>query len=397
MAKKIVLDSGHGGEDPGTIANGIIEKDLTLQISQYMHNRLNELGIDNELSRNSDETLSPSIRPERIQNLYGTGGDVIVVSNHINAGGGDGAEVIYALRNSDRLSSIISDNLSAAGQNVRKYYQRRLPSNPDLDYYYIIRDTPNNETIIVEYGFADSTGDDVNQLKNNWQDLAEAVVKSLATYVGVSYKPVVSEGDYIVKSGDTLWTIARNNGLTVAELKELNNLTSNSLSIGQVLKLKKSTTPTTGDNYTVKSGDTLYGIAKKFNLTVDQLKAINNLTTNNLSIGQVLKLTTSDSGEESENYYIVKSGDSLYKIANMFNTTVNELKSLNNLTSNLLSIGQKLIIPGNQNDNEIYVVQKGDTLYGIARKYNTTVTAIQSLNNLATSSLSIGQQLLIPN
>ena len=132
-------------------------------------------------------------------------------------------------------------------------------------------------------------------------------------------------------------------------------------------------------------------------MTVDQLKAINNLSTTNLSIGQVLKISTSDSGEENKNYYIVKSGDSLYKIANMFNTTVNELKSLNNLNSNLLSIGQRLIVPGSQNNEEIYIVQRGDTLYSIARKYNTTVTAIQSLNSLATSTLSIGQQLLIPN
>ena len=109
------------------------------------------------------------------------------------------------MRNSDRLASIISDNLSAAGQNVRKYYQRRLPSNPNLDYYYILRDTPNNESLIVEYGFADSNGDDVNQLKNNWQELAEAVVKSLATYIGVPYVPVESENTYIVKSGDKIF------------------------------------------------------------------------------------------------------------------------------------------------------------------------------------------------
>lgn len=394
MAKKIVLDSGHGGDDPGTIANGITEKDLTLKISQYMHNRLNELGIENSLSRSTDETLSPSVRPDRIQSFYGPGNDVIVVSNHINAGGGDGAEVIYALRNSDRLSSIISDNLSAAGQNVRKYYQRRLPSNPDLDYYYVLRDTPNNETIIVEYGFADSTGDDVNQLKNNWQDLAEAVVKSLAAYVGVSYTPIAGENDYVVKAGDTLWTIARNNGLTVNELKALNNLTSNSLSIGQVLKIKEGAT-STGETYTVKSGDTLYAIARKFNTTVDQLKAMNNLTTSALSIGQILKITPDTSVDDSE-YYIVKSGDSLYKIANTFNTTVNEIKSLNNLSSNLLSIGQKLKIPTSNESNQVYVVQRGDTLYSIARKYNTTVTAIQSLNNLSTSALSIGQRLLIP-
>lgn len=79
----------HGGTDPGTSANGIVEKDLTLQISKYMHERLNDLGIENSLSRTTDETLSPDVRPERVQSFYGTGNDVIVVSNHINAGGGN--------------------------------------------------------------------------------------------------------------------------------------------------------------------------------------------------------------------------------------------------------------------------------------------------------------------
>lgn len=394
--KKVVLDAGHGGTDPGTIANGITEKEYTLKISEYIHNRLNDLGIENSMTRTTDETLSPDVRPGRAQSFYGKGNDVILVSNHINAGGGDGAEVIYALRNSDRLSSIISNNFTQAGQNVRKYYQRRLPSNPNQDYYYILRNTPNNESIIVEYGFADSTGDDVSQLKNNWEGLAEAVVKSLAEYIGVPYTPASTENTYIVKSGDTLWSIARNNGLTVDELKRLNNLTSNSLSIGQVLKLKESTTPTpSGDTYTVKSGDTLYGIANRYGLTVDELKRLNNLTNNNLSIGQVLKVSESTTSNESDEYYVVKAGDSLYKIANRFNTTVDELKRANNLTSNLLSIGQRLRIPSTES-YQTYTVKSGDTLYSIARNFNTTVTAIENLNNLATSALSIGQKLLIP-
>ena len=388
--------SSHGGTDPGTIANGITEKEYTLKISEYIHNRLDDLGIENSMTRTTDETLSPDVRPGRAQSFYGKGNDVILVSNHINAGGGDGAEVIYSLRNSDRLSSIISDNFTKAGQNVRKYYQRRLPSNPNQDYYYILRNTPNNESIIVEYGFADSTGDDVSQLKNNWEGLAEAVVKSLAEYIGVPYTPVPTENTYIVKSGDTLWSISRNYGMTVDELKRLNNLTSNSLSIGQILKLKESSTPpTTGETYTVKSGDTLYGIANRYGLTVDELKSMNNLTSNTLSIGQVLKVNKGSAPSDTSDYYIVKPGDSLYKIANMFNTSVNELKRVNNLTSNLLSIGQRLLIPRDTN-YQTYTVKSGDTLYSIARNFNTTVTAIQSLNNLATSTLSIGQQLLIP-
>ena len=95
--------------------------------------------------------------------------------------------------------------LEKAGQNVRKYYQRRLPSNPAKDYYYILRDTPNNESIIVEYGFADSTGDDVSQIKNNYEDLAEAVVKAVAEYIGVPYTSNVEGEYYIVQKGDRIF------------------------------------------------------------------------------------------------------------------------------------------------------------------------------------------------
>lgn len=86
--KKVVIDAGHGGEDPGTIANGITEKEYTLKISDYIHKRLDEMGIPNEMSRTGDVTLDSNSRPEKIQGFYGDGKDVIVVSNHINAGGG---------------------------------------------------------------------------------------------------------------------------------------------------------------------------------------------------------------------------------------------------------------------------------------------------------------------
>ena len=91
MAKKIVIDAGHGGEDPGTSANGIVEKDLTLKISEYLHKRFDELGIPNEMTRTSDITLGPSERPTKAQSFYGNSNDVILLSNHINAGGGEGS------------------------------------------------------------------------------------------------------------------------------------------------------------------------------------------------------------------------------------------------------------------------------------------------------------------
>lgn len=395
--KKIVIDPGHGGSDPGTSGNGIVEKDYTLKISEYMKNRFDELGIENSITRDNDTTLSPTDRPTKAQSFYGTGNDVILISNHINAGGGDGAEIIYALRNSDALSRKIATEFENAGQNVRKYYQRRLPSNPSKDYYYILRDTPNNEAIIVEYGFVDSTLDDVSQLKNNWQDLAEAVVKAVTEYIGVPYTSNgINEFYYQVKSGDTLWSIARNNGITIEELKNANNLTNNTLSIGQLLYIPKNETEIIeSEVYTVKSGDTLYSIAKRYNLTINELKELNNLTSNTLSIGQKLKISSSET--DTNTTYTVIKGDTLYGIANKFNVSVNNLKDFNNLKSNTLSIGQVLKIPNTSSKNLTYTVKKGDNLYNIARTYNTTVDTIKSLNNLTSNTLSIGQTLILPS
>ena len=150
----------------------------------------------------------------------------------------------------------------------------------------------------------------------------------------------------------------------------------------------------TGENiytstYKVVKGDTLYSIARKFNTTVDELKSLNNLTSNTLSIGQILKIPSSN----STNTYTVVKGDTLYSIAKRFNTTVDKLKSLNNLGTNTLSIGQVLKIPSN--NITTYTVVKGDTLYSIAKRFNTTVDKLKSLNNLTNNILNIGQILKI--
>lgn len=87
---RIVIDPGHGGSDAGASGNGIIEKNLNLDISKYMYNRFKELGIPVTITRTTDETLSPTERVNRIMNAYGDDKGVIIISNHINAAGGDG-------------------------------------------------------------------------------------------------------------------------------------------------------------------------------------------------------------------------------------------------------------------------------------------------------------------
>lgn len=205
----------------------------------------------------------------------------------------------------------------------------------------MLRDTPNNESIIVEYGFLDSTKDDVEQIKNDYLKYAEAVVRAVADYKGIPYT-YKSDDVYVVQKGDTLWGISKKFGISVNDLKELNNLSTNVLKIGQTLKVKKEQIDDDEQSintYTVQKGDSLYAIAKMYDTSVEELKEINNLSTNVLQIGQVLKIPS------KYKEYIVKKGDSLWKIAQENNTNVSTLTKINNLKSTTLQIGQKLLIP----------------------------------------------------
>lgn len=399
--RKVIIDPGHGGTDAGATGNNLLEKDYNLLISKYMYDRFKQLDVPVAITRDSDTTLSPTDRVNTILNKFGNSSDVILISNHVNSGGGEGAEVIYALRNKDTLAKRILENIGATGQETRKYYQRRLPSDTSKDYYFIHRNTGNLEPLIVEYGFIDNTKD-VEFLKENYEELAEAVISAVANYIGVPYKAPngLITNTYVVQKGDTLYSIANKLGTTVSELKKENNLTSNTLQIGEVLRIPTKEIYEEEENiYIVKKGDSLYSIANKYNTTVEELKRINNLTSNILSIGQVLKLPSDKANnvekEENTISYTVQKGDSLYSIARKYDTTIDRIKDLNNLTTNLLSIGQVLLIPTDTNLETTYTVQKGDSLYSIAKKYNTTVDRLKQLNNLSSNLLSIGQILIV--
>ncbi len=306
---------------------------------------------------------------------------------------------------------MILDAIGDKGQIKRKYYQRVLPEDPSKDYYYIMRETPNTTALLIEYGFIDNANDR-RKLQNNLLDYVEGVVEAVTDYIGVPYAPPGeipnlpdNEKTYTVKRGDTLYSIARQFNTTVSAIKKLNNLTSNTLQIGQTLRIpifQEETPPTqtptpSDDEYIVKAGDSLYKIAQEFNTTVDELIEYNNLPTTILKVGQVLRIPKVTS---SDIVYIVKKGDTLYKIANNYGVSVDAIKKLNNLTSNTLQIGQQLAIPkGNvveETNFVVYQVMPGDTLYAIARKYNTTVDEIKKYNNLTSNLLTINQTLQIP-
>lgn len=399
----VIVDAGHGGEDPGAISGNLKEKDLNLKASLYMYDRLKDLGINAKLTRDSDTYLPKNERIKKVKELFNNSPNVLLISNHINAGGGEGAEIVYALRNTPELASMALDNIGRAGQVTRGIYQRVLPENPSKDYYYILRESGNAQPLLVEYGFIDNKKDS-NKLVNNITDYVEGVVKAIADYAGVPYTPpIVNEIDsdtYTVQKGDTLYNIARKFNLTVDSLKSLNNLTSNELYIGQVLQIK----PIQGNTYTVQRGDTLYSIARNYSVSVNDLKEVNNLNTNILYIGQELlipsEIVEEDNVIEDNNYdtYTVVKGDSLWSISRKYDIPVEELININQLNNNTLQVGQKLFVPKQDiiEEDNTYTVVSGDTLWSIAKKFNISVQDLKDKNNIDNNLLSIGQQLIIP-
>lgn len=334
----IVIDAYRGGNDIGFNANGIIEKDFNLMISKYINDRLNSLGINTYLTRDTDTDLNISQRGSLIKEAFGNTSNIIAISNRLRNDNDEGVDIIYSLKNSNALSNKLENSFKERGIKVNKVYQRRDENDTSKDYDELLKNTGNIETIIINYGSVNNQND-IKNLKNEYIKYAESIIKVIATQLGVPYSYTL-DNEYIVQKGDSLWSISKKYGITVDELKNYNNLKTNTLSINQILKIPSPESSSLNTKtYTVAKGDSLWSISQKFNTTVNELKNLNNLSSNLLSIGMILKIPSNN------RTYIVQKGDSLWSISRANNTTVDKIKSLNNLNNNILSIGQELILP----------------------------------------------------
>lgn len=177
----LIIDPGHGGIDGGAAANGLIEETIVLNISLYQYKRFKALGVPVKLTRSSDVGLTPSQRTSIVKNS----GMRHCISNHCNAGGGDGAEFIHSAFGSPTMAQYFKEEIEAVGQNVRRIFTRK--NSGGSDYYFMHRDTGSVSTVIVEYGFVDSKLDDVAQLKTKQLIYAEAIVKGYCRFAGYKY------------------------------------------------------------------------------------------------------------------------------------------------------------------------------------------------------------------
>ncbi len=219
---------------------------------------------------------------------------------------------------------------------------------------------------------------------------------------------------YTVKSGDNLAKIANDYEVDIADIKEWNNLKSDKILIGQKLKIysdKPVTKSKKTASYTVKSGDNLTLIADKYDVSVSELKEWNDLESDIIYEGQVLKLYGGKTTTKSENKtvskkssYTVKAGDNLTAIANKYGVSVSDIEDWNDLDSDVIYEGQvlKLNAPKETGKKETkskttnyHTVKKGETLGIIATKYNVTISDLKKWNKLKSDEILIGQQLIV--
>ena len=327
-------------------------------------------------------------------------------------------DTLYGISNQYGVSvTELAELNGIQGSNLSVGTVLKIPNksgvNPNNMFMYTVKSGDSLYSIARKYNTTVQDIIDLNYLKSNNLSVGQ-VLRIPETYFKQDEMTMPNYVSYTVKPGDTLYSIARDNNISVDTIISDNVLPSNSLSVGQVLRLRV----TDGEilecfgpdfeipeeivpsiSYTVKSGDNLYSIARKYGVSVSEIVKLNNLPSNNLSIGQELLIPISlDSSEQSSgsgNVYVVQKGDSLYSIARKYGVSVSSITSLNNLVGTNLSVGQSLIIPSSSASGNTYVVQRGDSLYSIARRFNVSVDSIKSKNNLKSNLLSVGQKLII--
>jgi membrane-bound lytic murein transglycosylase D len=233
---------------------------------------------------------------------------------------------------------------------------------------------------------------------------------------------------HTVRSGDSLYSIARRYGSSVSAIRQANALRGSLIRPGQNLIVPRfgsqtSTAahphPRTADGgvYVVQRNDTLWDIARGFSVTVDGLCAANGLSRGDvIRPGQRLNIPTGASASytptrqapvmDSGTIHVVRTGDTLYDIALHYNVSVNSLKQINGLRSSRIYPGKELRIPSSPSRSSApshvasepgtYQVQKGDTLYDIARRFGVSVSELRRVNGLRTSRIYPGDVLQIP-
>ena len=351
----------------------------------------------------------------------------------------------------------LSSNLIYVGQKlvigqkkstVQQQQGKKEPQQTTSNETYTVKSGDSLWKIATNHNMSVSQLKNLNKLSNDMIFVGQKLVVSEKKQSAPSQnqnKPsqsqVTKPSTYTVKSGDSVWKIAHECGMSMNELVSLNGIKNNLIFPGQVLKVKagakaenvskseksgsknqNAASNGSSSTYTVKSGDSVWKISHEHGMSMDELKSLNGLKDNLIIPGQVLKIkgtssntkqkikTSSKETAEAGATYVVKAGDSLWAVANKQGLTVAELKRINGLSSDTIYVGQRLKVTQKSSVNaktyakttnvsdkskKKYTVKAGDSLWRIAADNKTTVNNLKAVNHLASDTIYVGQTLYL--
>ncbi|MGR5149869.1 N-acetylmuramoyl-L-alanine amidase [Photobacterium alginatilyticum] len=404
----VAIDAGHGGEDPGSIGpTRKYEKNVTLDISKKVAAKINatpgmkavltrqadyfvNLNKRSDIARRNKAHLLVSIHADGFHKPQPRGASVWVLNTRrANSeigrwieqhekqsellGGGD---VLSGGNDDQYLSMAVLDlqfsHSQKEGYDVATRVLKELSrvttlhkSKPEHASLAVLK-SPDIPSLLVETGFITNPKEErLLNSRSHQTKLANAVYKGVLAYFnakppeGTLFAARKGGVKHKVTSGQSLSVIASKYGTSVAALKKVNKLSSNTLKVGQVLVIPGSTVAAASrtaslastkpaqrtvrvTTHTVKRGEFLGKIATNYGVTVASIRSLNKLRSDELAIGQKLKIDTSN---RKAMKHTVKRGEFLGKIASRYGISVNSLRQANKLSSDTLAVGQQLTIP----------------------------------------------------
>ncbi|MFM2663226.1 N-acetylmuramoyl-L-alanine amidase [Vibrio chagasii] len=401
----IVIDPGHGGEDPGSIGpSRKYEKDATLSISKKLAAQLNAVpGIKTRMTRNADyfvnlnrrvaiareneAHLLISIHADAFTTPQPRGGSVFVLNTRRA-----NTEISRWIENKEKQSELLGGSGAAFTSNIddknvnqtlldlqfshsqKEGYKlatailsemgkvAKLHNSKPINTSLAVLRSPQIPSVLVETGFISNPTEEKLLFQRSHQDkLARAVTKAVVKYLkanppeGIILSNATSStgsvSQHKVSRGESLSVIASKYGTSTQALMKYNNLKSSSLAIGQVLKIpggasssSSSAVKTKTITHTVKSGEYLGKIASRYKVSVADIKRENRLKSETVRVGQKLRITVEVKDVPLRKHKVAR-GDYLGKIAAKYGVSINSIRQANKLRSDELAIGQVLIIP----------------------------------------------------